>query len=66
MGPLYLGSNSRGGKRSRAKRRTLCEKHAVLVRFNRDAKLHVVSLAIAGTIHDVALCVWHSHWNGFS
>ncbi len=32
-GPLYLGSNSRGSRHSRAKSRTLCEKHAVLVRF---------------------------------
>jgi hypothetical protein len=36
------------------------DKHAVFIRFNRDAKFHAASLAIAGAVRNATLCGRHS------
>jgi hypothetical protein len=36
------------------------DEHPVFVRFNRDAKFHVVSLAIGGAVRNATLCGRHT------
>ena len=41
------------------------DKHAVFIRFNRDAKFHAASLAIAGAVRNATLCGQSADRNKF-